>query len=87
VQFEFDPVKSISNKGKHGIDFVEAQKLWLDPLRLETPVISSTEPRHQLIAKLADKIWSAFITYREENIRIISVRRARDEEKEKYYER
>ena len=27
-QFEFDPEKSRSNLEKHGIDFVDAQKLW-----------------------------------------------------------
>jgi len=30
MQFELDPVKSTANKAKHGIDFKEAQKLWLD---------------------------------------------------------
>jgi len=24
VEFEFDPLKSVANKRKHGIDFVEA---------------------------------------------------------------
>jgi uncharacterized protein len=31
MQFEFDPKKSEGNKLKHGIDFVEAQGLWLVP--------------------------------------------------------
>ena len=30
MEFEFDPAKSAANKDKHGIDFVEAQALWLD---------------------------------------------------------
>jgi uncharacterized metal-binding protein YceD (DUF177 family) len=30
VEFEFDEPKSQENKAKHGIDFVEAQELWLD---------------------------------------------------------
>lgn len=28
VEFEFDSQKSLTNKAKHGIDFVEAQALW-----------------------------------------------------------
>jgi hypothetical protein len=28
VEFEFDPLKSETNKAKNGIDFVEAQALW-----------------------------------------------------------
>jgi uncharacterized protein len=35
--FEFDPAKSESNRSKHGIDFVEAQGLWDDPMLLEIP--------------------------------------------------
>ena len=31
MDFEFDERKSIANKRKHGIDFVEAQSLWDDP--------------------------------------------------------
>ncbi len=37
MKFEFDPEKSETNKGKHGIDFVEAQVLWEDPDRLQVP--------------------------------------------------
>ena len=29
INFEFDPQKSARNKGRHGIDFEEAQSLWL----------------------------------------------------------
>lgn len=36
--FEFDPDKSQSNREKHGIDFVLAQKLWNDPDLLEVQV-------------------------------------------------
>jgi hypothetical protein len=35
--FEFDPRKSAANEQKHGIDFVEAQKLWEDEDRIEIP--------------------------------------------------
>ena len=35
--FEFDVAKSESNRTKHGIDFVEAQGLWNDPMQLEIP--------------------------------------------------
>jgi hypothetical protein len=83
--FEFDNQKSLANLSKHGIDFVSAQILWNDPLRLETSAPSASEPRFRVVGTIDGKIWSAFITYRKENIRIISVRRARDEEKEQYH--
>ncbi len=37
VEFEFDEAKSRANKSKHGIDFVEAQALWLDGMLVEIP--------------------------------------------------
>ena len=37
MQFEFDEDKSRSNGTKHGIDFVEAQALWLDDMLIEVP--------------------------------------------------
>lgn len=82
--FEFDPRKSKSNLEKHGIDFVQAQMLWLDPDLLEIPAKTVDEPRFLVIGRIGDKHWSAVITYRDVNIRIISVRRSREEEVELY---
>lgn len=78
--FEFDAAKSEFNRTKHGIDFVEAQGLWNDPMLLEIPARTDDEPRYLLIGLMGDKHWSAVITYRGENIRLISVRRSRIEE-------
>ncbi len=80
MKFEYDSIKSESNKQKHGIDFAEAQTLWEDIDLLEIPAKEMNEPRFLVIGKIAKKHWSGIITYRGENIRIISVRRARDEE-------
>ena len=80
--FEFDLVKSVANRAKHGIDFVEAQALWLDPERIELPARPTSEPRFLLIGQIKHAVWTATVTYRhEEAIRIISVRRAREDEK------
>jgi uncharacterized DUF497 family protein len=84
VEFEFDPLKSDANKVKHGIDFVEAQALWSDLDLIEVPARSEDEPRCAVIGKIGAAYWSAIITYRGERVRIISVRRARQEEKEIY---
>lgn len=47
--FEFDPEKSRSNRAKHGIDFVEAQELWKDEMRLEIPARTEDESRNLVI--------------------------------------
>ena len=84
MQFEFDPRKSAINREKHGIDFVAAQKLWDDARRIEIPARTEDERRHLIIGKINGKHWSAVVAYRHQNIRIISVRRSRDEEREIY---
>ncbi|MBM3700763.1 MAG: BrnT family toxin [Actinobacteria bacterium] len=80
MKFEFDKRKSTSNKKKHGIDFYEAQKLWDDTDFIEIPARTNDEERLVVIGKISGKHWSAVITYRSDNIRIISVRRSRKEE-------
>jgi uncharacterized DUF497 family protein len=78
--FEFDEEKSRANMRKHGIDFVEAQGLWLDPDRTESPARTSDEERFVVVGCIGDRHWSAVITYRGERVRLISVRRSRPEE-------
>ncbi|HXC43024.1 MAG TPA: BrnT family toxin [Candidatus Dormibacteraeota bacterium] len=80
MQFEYDPDKSAENKRKHGVDFEEAQALWADPGLVEIPARTSDEPRWLLIGQIGENHCSAVLTRRGENIRLISVRRSRDEE-------
>ncbi len=82
--FEFDAEKSAANKAKHGIDLVDAQEIWADTDRLEIPARSLDEARYQVIGRIGTTTWSAFTTYRNEKIRIISVRRARPDEEARY---
>ena len=84
ISFEFDPAESETNRTKHSIDFVEAQDLWRDPTLLEIPVRTDDEPRYLMIGLIDRKHWSAVITYRGTNVRLISVRRARTEEEAIY---
>jgi len=83
--FEFDQNKSDSNKAKHGIDFDEAQLLWLDAARIEIEARTTGESRKLLIGIINDEVWSAIFTVRNNAIRIISVRKSRKNEKEIYY--
>ncbi len=84
MEFEFDPAKSASNKKKHGIDFLEAQASWDDPDLVEIPTKTAGEKRFLVVAKILGKHWSAITTWRRRRIRIISVRRSRQEEVEIY---
>ena len=80
ITFEFDETKSQANLLKHGINFKDAQALWNDPRLLEILAKTEDEPRYLMIGLINEKHWSAAITYRGANIRLISVRRSRTEE-------
>ena len=86
MRFEFDVAKSKANLAKHGLDFDEAQTLWLDLEGLVVPSRQQKEPRKLLIAQREGKLWTAIFTERSDVIRIISVRRSRDNERSAYYE-
>jgi uncharacterized DUF497 family protein len=83
-KFEYDENKSRANKEKHGIDFKEAQALWKDDQGLKARSPYANEERGILTAKYNDKYYSMIYTLREDRIRIISVRRARDKEVKSY---
>lgn len=80
MDFEFDESKSRSNSTKHGIDFMEAQALWADEGLVEIQARAVDEPRSLVVGRIAGVVWSAVITYRNNRIRLISVRRSRAEE-------
>ncbi len=84
MKFEFDPIKSEANKAKHKISFEEAQELWSDPDLIEIQARTGDEPRFLAIGKIGSKHWSGIFTYRRDAIRIISVRRSRQNEVKLY---
>jgi uncharacterized DUF497 family protein len=84
MDFEFDPAKSKSNNAKHGIDFDEAQALWLDARLIEAPARTDDEPRFLVVGMIGGQHWSAVCVRRGDRVRLISVRRAREQEIERY---
>ena len=92
MKFEWDPEKDRANQKKHGIAFFTAKKVFSDANRKDLPDHrhSSEEPRRITIGK-AGKI--LFVVYTEryydigEVIRIISARRATEQERSFYYDR
>ena len=85
MKFEYDENKSLINKKKHGINFVEAQNLWQDENALVVHAnIIDDEIRYALISIFKDKCYTAIYTLRNEIYRIISVRRCRKIEERNY---
>lgn len=87
MEFEFDPAKSASNLTKHGIDFIDAQRLWAGPVIEATTHAGNDDERTLTVGIIDGKHWTAITTDRDGCTRIISVRRARDNERKAYDER
>ena len=83
MPFEFDPAKSAANKTKHGIDFEEAKALWTGKT-VNVALDFAGESRTLVVGKIAGKHWAAIVTERGDNVRLISVRRARKKEEQVY---
>ena len=84
MKFEWDEDKSRSNETKHGIDFSTATQLWKDYARVEIQTDFPNEARDVLIGDINGKLWTAIFTWRNDIVRIISVRRARKKEAKLY---
>jgi uncharacterized DUF497 family protein len=84
MKFQWDDRKSQSNLEKHGIDFEAASELWSDPNRVEIQAPFPLENRDIMIGKIGKKVWTAIFTLRGDEVRIISVRRARKKETRLY---
>ncbi len=86
VEFEYDPRKSEANLSKHGISFAQSQKLWTqgETITFNSNNAGNDESRQITIGKIEGKYYSAITTQRAGRTRIISVRRARQEEIEVY---
>lgn len=84
MAFECDPAKNAANKAKHGLDLEEAQAIWDDPVALAAQARIGGEPRFIVIGMIGERHWTAVCTLRGDDVRIISVRRARKEEFGRY---
>ncbi len=72
ARFEYDFQKSNTNKKRHGIDFIEAQKLW-EVTHVIVPAKNVVgESRYAILGTIDGKLCIAIITQRGESIRIIS---------------
>jgi uncharacterized DUF497 family protein len=70
--FEWDQFKNVANVAKHGVDFVLAQRAFLDPDRIiaENVRHSSNERRYFCIGAVDGEILTVRFTWRGKKIRI-----------------
>ena len=85
MRFEWDEEKRLSNIAKHGFDFIRAARLFDGRPRLDAQSPRGPERRILSIGELGGVMIAVAWTQRGADVcRIISVRRARDEEKRQY---
>ena len=85
MNFEWDETKRLVNIAQHGIDFDRAVALFDGRPLLMVPGTSHGEVRHLAIGELEGRIVAAVWTWREDSIRLISVRSARHGERRDYH--
>lgn len=83
--FEWDEEKRALNLQKHGIDFLAAKELWSGPV-LEAPSSQTRHSEERIIAvgKIEGRCIAVIYTWRGGNRRLISARKARNNEQEAY---
>lgn len=86
MRFEWDEENRLINLEKHQIDFEDAQDLFDGREVVEIDSAYEFETRKQRTGYIEERMVTAVWTPREDAIRIISVRSARDAEKRKYRE-
>ena len=79
----WDPEKNELNQKKHGISFEEARDNIFEGKNILAVSVAydKEEPRHAVIGKYKGKYYVGIFTIMNSDIRIISVRRAREDEK------
>jgi uncharacterized DUF497 family protein len=86
MDFEWNVQKAKRNLVKHGIDFSDAIRIFLDPFRLEEvdERIDYQEERFKAIGQVEGMIFVVIYTLRGEKYRIISARKATRNERRRY---
>jgi uncharacterized DUF497 family protein len=84
MEFEWDENKNRRNFLKHGVDFDFARLLFDGRPSFKSEARSEIEPRIRTTGVIDGVFYKAIWTPRARAIRIISPRRARDEERREY---
>ena len=86
MKFQFDPAKATSNVKKHKVSFADAEGVFYDPLAIhrEDPYSKDEERFVAVGLGNASQILVVVYTFREEEIRLVSARRATRREVKEY---
>ena len=86
VGFDWDPAKNDSNAIKHGVTFSEATHVFDDPRHFD---VDNTRPefdeeRRKAVGRVGTRLIAVIYTIRGDQLRIISARKAGQDERREY---
>lgn len=84
MMYEWDETKRLINLEKHKLDFMDARLVFDGRPAIHAPSPKEGETRYISVALIGSKLYSVVWTWRGENRRIISFRRARHGEENAY---
>jgi uncharacterized DUF497 family protein len=84
VALEFDPRKDAANVEKHGISLARFADMDQDAALVLPAKRVEDEERYRFVGTIDGKVWVAVVTWRGEDIRVISLRRADSRERRAY---
>jgi len=86
MPLEHDPVKAAANLKKHGVSFADAEGALFDPMALTVEDLGAVDERRFVTLGLgsAGDLLVAIYTYRDDEPRLISARRATRKERKSY---
>ena len=87
MTFEWDERKNRIKKAKHAVSFEQAAKVWKDPKRIVfyDEKHSSDEERWNVLGVSGTVLFVVFVEKTVETVRLISARKANNEESKRYY--
>jgi hypothetical protein len=89
MSFEWDPVKAEANLRKHGVNFAEAEPVFVDDFAL-TLTDDESDPHEQRFVSIGmgvkNRVLVVVYCFRGSNIRIVSARLAEAHERTQYEE-
>lgn len=87
MQYQWNPDKAISNLRKHKIDFADAISIFADDRAVTVEDFRFDEERYITIGTdVLGRILVAVYTWRDDEIRLISARKATRSERQQYVE-
>ena len=85
MAYEWDPAKERDNYSKHGVHFADAVGALEDERALTEPDDTTSEERFRTLGMdFRGRVVVVVYTYREENIRVISARKAKPRQRATY---